>query len=133
MVKNSEQLGPLKTLPGDSRVTKLGNILRNLSLDELPQIINIIIGDMSFVGPRPDIYKALDELTDDENLRVSVTPGITGLAQVNGRSKLTKEQRMNYDLEYVRNCSFILDVSILFKTVIKVIKKENINSSLNKN
>jgi len=87
---------------------------------------------MSIVGPRPDIYKEYTGLTDDEKLRANVKPGITGLAQVNGRSSLTKEQRMYYDLKYVENCSFLLDIHILLKTGIKVLTKENINSAKDK-
>lgn len=132
MVKNADKLGPLKTEAGDRRVTKIGSKLRSLSLDELPQIINVIRGDMSFIGPRPDIYIEYDKLTDEEKLRASIRPGITGFAQVNGRSSLTQEQRMSFDLDYVNNCSFLLDLRILIKTVVKVLRKDNINSSLEK-
>ncbi len=115
------------------RLTSFGRKLRATSLDELPSLLNVLKGDMSIVGPRPLSKDYLPYYTKEENRRHDVKPGITGLAQVNGRNSLKWEDRFDYDLYYVDNISFSLDLKIILKTVVKVFKKEDIgerNSSL---
>ena len=107
-------------LPDSVRLTKFGKFLRATSLDELPELWNIFKGDMSIVGPRPLLVRYLPYYTEEERRRHSVRPGLTGLAQVNGRNALNWEDRFAYDLEYVEHCSLGMDISILFKTVGKV-------------
>lgn len=108
----------------ENRITRVGRILRKLSLDELPQLINILNGTMSIIGPRPMLdYQAL-RCIGEENLRFQMRPGLTGLAQVKGRNNILWEERIQYDIEYVRNYTLWLDVAILFKTVVLVFKKE---------
>lgn len=110
-------------LPDSRRLTKFGKALRASSLDELPELINILNGDMSLVGPRPLLVSYLPYYTDEERHRHDVRPGITGLAQVNGRSALGWEERFAYDLEYVHHCSFMMDVRIIATTILKVVKR----------
>ena len=112
-------------LPDEQRLTKFGKMLRNTSLDELPELVNIIKGDMSIVGPRPQLVRDMVFMTDKQRKRHSVRQGLTGLAQVNGRNNITWEEKINYDLNYVENISFINDVKIILKTVIKVFKRED--------
>ncbi|MBQ9991335.1 MAG: sugar transferase [Lachnospiraceae bacterium] len=107
-------------LPDEIRLTRFGRLLRSTSLDELPELWNIFKGDMSIVGPRPLLVRYLPYYTEEERRRHSVRPGLTGLAQVNGRNALNWEDRFAYDLEYVDHCSLGMDISILFKTVGKV-------------
>ncbi len=111
-------------LQNDPRITKIGNFLRKTSLDELPQMINILKGDMSFVGPRPVVEKEVEEYGEKKEKFLSVKPGLTGYWQVNGRSNTTYEERMEMELYYVDNCSLWLDIKIFFKTFITVFKKE---------
>lgn len=111
-------------LQKDPRITKLGNFLRRTSLDELPQMINILKGEMSFVGPRPVISEEVEKYGVNKDKFLSVTPGLTGYWQVNGRSNTTYEERMLMELYYVENCSLWLDIKIFFKTFITVFKKE---------
>lgn len=111
-------------LKGDSEVTRMGNVLRRLKIDELPQIINIFKGDMSFVGPRPCLPNQITEFNEDGKTRILVTPGLTGLAQTNGNIYLTWEERWKYDRYYVENLSFFLDIAIVFKTVLIVLLGE---------
>ena len=111
-------------LKGDSEVTRMGNVLRRLKIDELPQIINICKGDMSFVGPRPCLPNQITEFNEDGKTRILVTPGLTGLAQTNGNIYLTWEERWKYDRYYVENLSFFLDIAIVFKTVLIVLLGE---------
>ncbi len=106
-----------KLLPDDVRLNKYGRFLRKTSLDELPELINIFIGDMSFVGPRPLMVRYLPYYTDEERHRHDVRPGLTGYAQANGRNSLTWDERFKYDLYYVENVSFGLDCKILADTV----------------
>ncbi len=108
----------------DKRVTRLGRILRNSSLDELPQLLNVARGDMRLVGPRPDEPYLVEQYRQEFHRRHDVKPGITGLAQVNGRSDLTYSQMMAYDLEYVDRHSFRRDLSILARTLAVVVRKE---------
>ena len=113
-------------LPDSERLTKFGKILRATSLDELPELFNILKGDMSLIGPRPLAVSYLPYYNDKEKHRHDVRPGLTGLAQINGRNALNWEERFAYDIEYVNNITFINDVKIFFKTFYKVIKKENV-------
>lgn len=104
--------------------TKVGDVLRKTSLDELPQIINILKGEMSFIGPRPWITDYYENMTEEQRHRNDVLPGITGLAQAKGRNNITIFDKINYDLEYVKNYSFIQDVKIVFLTIKTVLSKE---------
>lgn len=113
-------------LPDDVRLTKYGEFLRSTSLDELPEVINILVGDMSIVGPRPLVVKYLPFYTEFESERHTVRPGLTGLAQVNGRNSLKWEEKFEYDVEYVRNLSLTYDVKIIIKTIQTVLKREDI-------
>ncbi len=119
-------------LPDDERLTKFGLFLRSTSLDELPELINIIKGDMSFVGPRPLLTEYLDLYNERQKHRHDVRPGLTGLAQVNGRNLLEWEKRFGYDIEYVNNVSFKEDVKIVFKTISLVLNRKGISSSNSK-
>lgn len=114
-------------LPDAFRLTKFGKFLRSTSLDEIPELFNILKGDMSFVGPRPLAVVYLPYYTQREKIRHTVRPGLTGLAQINGRNTINWEERFEYDLNYVRNISFLLDFLIIFKTLIKVLKKEGVS------
>lgn len=124
MTSETDENGNL--LPDDKRLTKFGKTLRSTSLDELPELINIIKGDMSIVGPRPLLVEYLPYYTKEEQLRHSVKPGLTGLAQVNGRNAISWDRKLAYDVEYVKNISFMNDVKIIFQTAFKVIKKADI-------
>ena len=104
------------------RITKLGKLLRRLSIDELPQLINVLKGEMSLVGPRPLLVEYLEFYNDQEKQRHTVKPGITGLAQVNGRNALEWEKRMDYDRQYVEHLSFWLDFKILILTITQLLK-----------
>ncbi len=115
-----------KLLPGKDRLNKYGKIIRALSIDELPSLVNIFIGDLSIIGPRPLTVKYLMYYTKEERRRHEVRPGLTGLAQCMGRNNLSWEEKFAYDVEYVDNVSFLLDVKILFKTVWSVLKREGI-------
>ena len=119
-----EEFEKTHKLQNDPRITKIGNFLRKSSLDELPQMINILKGDMSFVGPRPVVEKEVEEYGTNKDKFLSVRPGLTGYWQVNGRSNTTYEERMKMELYYVDNCSLWLDIKIFFKTFITVFKKE---------
>ena len=114
-------------LPDEKRLTRYGKILRSTSLDELPELINIFIGNMSIVGPRPLAVQYLDFYNENEKRRHDVLPGLTGLAQVNGRNCLNWPDRFAYDLNYVDNLSLFMDISIIFKTVLKVVKRSDIS------
>jgi len=118
MVLNAEQLGGYATQQGDVRITPVGRFIRKTSLDELPQLLNVLKGEMSLVGPRPNVPLQRHRYSDDEwRLRHSIRPGITGLAQATLRSSATEEQRKQMDLEYVRHASFFLDIKIILMTV----------------
>jgi undecaprenyl phosphate N,N'-diacetylbacillosamine 1-phosphate transferase len=116
-------------LPSLERVTKIGDICRKYSLDEIPQLINILKGDMSLIGPRPLLPQYLEHYNEEQNKRHNVLPGITGWAQVNGRNTISWEEKFKYDVDYVKNQSFSLDLSIIFKTIDKVINRKDINNS----
>lgn len=115
-------------LPDEERLTKFGRFLRKTSLDELPEFFNILKGDMSFIGPRPLLVEYLDYYTEEEKHRHDVRPGLTGLAQVNGRNLLSWEEKFKLDVEYVNNITFKNDIKIIFKTIKTVLIREGINS-----
>lgn len=110
-------------LPDEVRLTRFGKLLRSTSLDELPELFNILKGDMSLIGPRPLLVRYLPYYTEEESHRHDVRPGLTGYAQVNGRNALGWEERFAYDLEYVKNVSFLMDLKIIGMTVGKVLKR----------
>ena len=114
-------------LPDADRLTKIGSFVRKTSLDEIPQLLNVIKGDMSLVGPRPLLPQYLELYNDFQRRRNEVKPGITGWAQVNGRNSISWEKKFEYDVWYVDNVSFLLDIKILIMTVLKVVKSEGIN------
>jgi undecaprenyl phosphate N,N'-diacetylbacillosamine 1-phosphate transferase len=119
-------------LPDKDRVTKIGKFIRSASLDELPQLFNVLKGDMSIVGPRPLLVKYLPLYNEFQARRHEVKPGITGWAQVNGRNAISWQQKFEYDVWYVDHISLSLDIRILFKTIKKVVVREGINSSQEK-
>lgn len=110
----------------DPRISRIGSIIRRYSLDELPQLINILKGEMSFIGPRPNLPFQYKELNDIQKQRYLVKPGITGLAQINGRNKIKWEERINYDLIYIKNYNLLLDMWILYKTIFIVFSGEGV-------
>lgn len=105
----------------DPRITRSGRFLRKTSLDELPQLLNIINGSMSLVGPRPEIPEIVEQYTEEQRLRLDMPPGITGLAQINGRSELTLAETIRYDVQYVKDWTFRYDLKILWKTLFVVL------------
>lgn len=115
-------------LPDEVRLTKFGVFLRSTSLDELPELFNILKGDMSVVGPRPLLVQYLPRYNEHQSRRHLVRPGLTGWAQVNGRNAISWEQKFDYDVEYVENVNLFLDIKIIFMTVVNVIKKDGISS-----
>ncbi len=117
-----------KLLPDEARLTAIGSFVRKTSLDEIPQLLNVIKGDMSLIGPRPLLVEYLPLYNTHQKQRHLVRPGITGWAQVNGRNAITWETKFDYDVYYVTNLSFLLDVKIIFTTVLKVIKSDDISS-----
>ena len=116
-------------LPDEQRLKGIGKFIRTTSLDELPQLFNVLKGEMSFVGPRPLLVEYLPLYNEEQKRRHDVLPGITGWAQVNGRNAISWEQKFEYDLWYVDNQSFLLDVKILWMTFLKVIRRKDISSS----
>lgn len=118
-----------KLLPDAQRLTQVGQFVRKTSLDEIPQLLNVIKGDMSLVGPRPLLTHYLHLYSAFQNRRHEVKPGITGWAQVNGRNAISWDKKFELDVWYVDHISFILDLKILFKTVLKVIKSDGINAA----
>ena len=125
MTEERDEKGEL--LPDHVRLTNVGKFIRKLSLDELPQLFNVLKGDISLVGPRPLLMEYLPLYTRQQARRHDVKPGITGWAQVNGRNAISWEDKFKLDVWYVDNCSFWLDIKILFLTVLKVFKSEGIN------
>ena len=113
-----------KEIMSEDRITGIGKILRKTSLDELPQLFNVLKGDMTIVGPRPMLDYQAPRCIGEENLRFEMRPGLTGLAQVKGRNNIQWEERIQYDIEYVKTFTFWLDIVILFKTVLLVFKKQ---------
>jgi len=125
ILKSSDVDGPIFKMREDPRVTKVGNFMRLHSLDEIPQFINVLRGDMSLVGPRPALPEEVDEYTEKEKERLNVLPGLSGLWQVSGRSNLTYEEMIELDLQYSRNQSTWLDLKILAMTVIQMFDSKN--------
>ena len=113
-------------LPDEVRLNKYGKFLRSTSLDELPELLNIFAGDMSIVGPRPQLVRDMVFMTDEQRARHSVRPGLTGLAQINGRNAISWEDKLNFDLDYIKNITFFGDVAIIFKTALKVVKRSDV-------
>lgn len=124
MTDERDEMGEL--LPDSIRLTKFGKLLRSTSLDELPELFLILKGDMSLIGPRPLAVRYLPYYTEEERLRHTVRPGLTGIAQVNGRNGLSWEERFAYDIQYVRNITFVNDLKIMFMTVYKVFGRKDI-------
>lgn len=116
-----------EALPDHERMTRFGMMLRKTSLDELPELFNVLVGDMSMVGPRPLLMDYLPLYSEEQKHRHDVRPGITGLAQVNGRNAVSWPEKFAYDLTYVRSCSFLLDMKILCKTVSAVLRPAGVN------
>lgn len=116
-------------LPDEDRITKVGQFVRKTSLDEIPQLINVLKGDMSIIGPRPLLVSYLPLYNDEQHKRHNVRPGITGWAQVNGRNSVPWKERFELDVWYVNNVSFLLDMKILWLTVLKVLKRDGISSA----
>jgi len=129
MVKDAENKGlGLNIANNDPRITSIGNFLRNCSLDELPQIINIVKGEMSFIGPRPTLQYQVDRYTAHQRRRLSMKPGVTGWAQVNGRNNIPWEERIELDVWYADNWSLSLDINIFFKTFKTLLGKRDVYS-----
>lgn len=124
----NEKDGNSNLLPDEKRLTKFGKFLRSTSLDELPELFNILKGDMSIVGPRPQLIKDMVFFDDEVMKRQLVRPGLTGLAQVKGRNNISWEEKFSYDLEYIKKITFINDIKIIFKTILVVLKRSNINT-----
>lgn len=124
MTNEKDEKGVL--LPDDVRLTKYGKFLRTTSLDELPELWNILKGDMSIIGPRPLLPEYLDYYTKEEKMRHNVRPGLTGLAQINGRNAISWDEKLFYDFKYVNNITFLNDMKILVGTVEKVLKRSDI-------
>lgn len=123
-----EKDGNGQLLPDEKRLTRYGKLLRSTSLDELPELINILKGDMSIVGPRPLLVKYLPLYNEEQRHRHDVRPGLTGWAQVNGRNAISWEEKFRLDVEYVDNISFAMDVKIILQTVGKIFKREGISA-----
>jgi len=127
MVQNAPQIGTVFTSQGDKRITRVGRILRKTSLDELPQLFNVLRGNMSIVGPRPDVRELAYFEDPLYNKRFEVKPGITGMAQVYGRSETTYEQRRDMDANYVDKISFMLDLKLIMLTAFSVVLRKGVN------
>jgi undecaprenyl phosphate N,N'-diacetylbacillosamine 1-phosphate transferase len=125
---NEKRDGEENLLPDKCRITRFGKFFRSASIDELPQLINVLKGDMSFVGPRPLLMEYLKLYSDEQRKRHDVRPGITGLAQVNGRNAISWQEKFHYDIKYAKDLSFSLDFFILLKTVKKVLYSSDIQS-----
>lgn len=123
MSNKKDDLGNL--LPDDQRLNKYGKFLRSTSLDELPELFNIFIGDMSIIGPRPQLVRDMVFMSEKQRQRHNVKPGLSGLAQVNGRNNITWEQKFEYDIEYIQKISLFGDIGLISKTVFKVFKRED--------
>ena len=127
MTDEKDEVGNL--LPDEKRLNKFGKFLRSTSLDELPEILNVLKGEMSFVGPRPLLVEYLELYDEKQKYRHKVRPGLTGLAQINGRNDTTWEARFNHDVEYVKNVTFLNDIKIIFKTIKLVFTRKGINAN----
>lgn len=124
MVHNALEIGPEITGVNDSRITKVGKLIRRTSIDEIPQIINVIKGEMSIVGPRPDITSITDTYSKIQREVFNFKPGITGISQINGRQTLTPDQRVKMEIEYYNKANFFSDLKIVFKTFKVIISNE---------
>mgnify|MGYP000563754753 FL=1 len=122
-----------KLLPDSQRLTKFGKFLRSTSLDELPELINILKGDMSIVGPRPLLVEYLELYNEEQKHRHDVRPGLTGLAQISGRNSISWEEKFKDDLEYIKKITFLKDCKIILKTITKVFKREGISRRKGRN
>jgi undecaprenyl phosphate N,N'-diacetylbacillosamine 1-phosphate transferase len=129
MTNEKDENGNL--LPDEMRLKGIGKVIRSLSLDELPQLFNVLKGDMSFIGPRPLLAEYLPLYNEEQKKRHDVLPGITGLAQVKGRNAISWKKKFEYDVEYVNNLSFLMDMKIIFLTIQKVIKRDGISQEGN--
>lgn len=127
MVANADQIGPLLTQDEDPRITRLGALLRRTSIDELPQILNILKGEMSFIGPRPEVPPIVETYTERQRGVFRVRPGLSGWAQVNGRDELDIPTKLNLDLEYVEKVSFGFDLRIFLLTFPALVSKRGVN------
>jgi lipopolysaccharide/colanic/teichoic acid biosynthesis glycosyltransferase len=126
MVENALEIGPELTQENDPRITRVGKILRRTSIDELPQFVNVIKGDMSIIGPRPEVVSITNNYTPDQQKIFKFKPGITGYSQINGRQKLTPEQRVKMEINYYNQANFWSDLKIVFETF-KVIESNHGN------
>lgn len=126
MTSETDENGVL--LPDVERLTPFGKFLRSTSIDELPELFNILKGDMSIVGPRPLLVKYLPRYNEEQRHRHDTRPGLTGLAQVNGRNAITWEDKFNYDITYIKNITFGSDLKIILKTILKVVERDGISS-----
>ena len=113
-------------LPDAERLTKVGKFVRSTSIDELPQLINVLKGDMALIGPRPLLVKYLPYYTNEERLRHSVRPGMSGWAQVNGRNSIGWDKKLAYDVEYVKNISLLMDLKVILKTIYNVLNRKDV-------
>ena len=113
-------------LPDAERLTKVGKFVRSTSIDELPQLINVLKGDMALIGPRPLLVKYLPYYTEEERLRHSVRPGMSGWAQVNGRNSIGWDEKLAYDVEYVKNISLLMDLKVILKTIYNVLNRKDV-------
>ena len=127
MIKDAPKVGPELTEQNDPRITKIGNLFRRTSIDELPQLINILKGEMSFIGPRPEIPSIVTTYTDEQRQVFKVRPGLSGWAQVNGRDELSIPEKLKFDIYYVNNVSFLFDLKIFFLTFPAVFSNRGIN------
>ena len=126
MKADADSFGPSPKSNRDKRLTKIGRMLREYSLDELPQLINVLLGDMSLVGPRPLYLSQIAEWNQRQKKRLSVKPGLTGLAQISGRGEITREEKLELDVKYVETASFFVDARIMLRTVGHVLKRRGI-------
>jgi lipopolysaccharide/colanic/teichoic acid biosynthesis glycosyltransferase len=126
MTLDTNPFGPSPKSADDSRLTKIGKFLREYSLDELPQLFNVLKGDMSIVGPRPLYIAQIQEWDQRQKKRLLVKPGLTGLAQISGRGKLTREEKLEFDVQYVESRTFWLDCKIILKTISQIFTRKNI-------
>jgi len=127
MVVNADKIGPVLTQDNDPRITKIGKILRRTSIDELPQLINILKGEMSLIGPRPEVPSIVKTYTEEQKNVFKVKPGLTGWAQIHGRDELSIDTKLKYDMEYINNLSFWLDFTIFIKTFPVLLSSRGVN------
>ncbi|MFC1781272.1 sugar transferase [Planctomycetota bacterium] len=126
MIQNADPFGASPKSGSDTRLTNVGRFLREYSFDELPQLYNILKGDMSLVGPRPLYLSQVSEWTSRQKKRMLVKPGLTGLAQIHGRAELTREEKLEYDVRYVETASLLRDIKIILTTIVHVLRHEDI-------